>query len=255
VEQAVYFAPNLYDVFFAAHPEIATSECGALPPIHHHGRYAWLGLERWTPFIRRWFLPSPPVLELHRSLAAKYHFTGRGTIGFFYRGTDKFTEVTVSPVDHYMETARVLAARHPRHRILIQTDQAQMQDRFMEEFGDRCFFVEEIPVTRGTNGLHLLPAEELGMDRIHFGMLGMVVTRLLSECDVLVNCTGNMSLWAALYRGNVKQMYQFDEHGDFVDPEGNAFTTNPWRLLARRLKLDRARRLLGMLRRGTPRDG
>ena len=124
----------------------------------------------------------------------------------------------------------------------------------MEEFGDRCFFVEEMPVTQGTIGFHLLPDEELGLDRIHFGMLGMAVTRLLSECDVLVNCTGNMALWAALYRGNVKKMYQFDEHGDFVDLKWSDHTRNFLRRLARRLKLGRARRFLGMLRRGPLRD-
>ena len=245
---------DLYGVFFSAHPDVATSGRVAIPPIHHHGRYAWLGIEQWTPFIRRWFLPSGPVLDLQRSLAAKYHFTGRGTIGFYYRGTDKATELTASPVDRYMETARALASRHRRHRIFIQTDQAQMRDRFMEEFGDRCFFVEEMPVTQGTIGFHLLPDEELGLDRIHFGMLGMAVTRLLSECDVLVNCTGNMALWAALYRGNVKKMYQFDEHGDFVDLKWSDHTRNFLRRLARRLKLGRARRFLGMLRRGPLRD-
>jgi hypothetical protein len=92
------------------------------------------------------------------------------------------------------------------------------------------------------------------MDRIHFGMLGMVVTRLLSECDVLVNCTGNMSLWAALYRGNVKKMYQFDERGVFHDPKWSDHTMKFLRLFARRLKLGRARRFLGMLRRGHLRD-
>lgn len=242
---------DLYDVFFKPQPDLPAPIGTALPRLHHHGRYALLGLERWTPFIQRWFAVSERVADLQRSLVAGYEFDRANTIGFFYRGTDKYTEVAVVSRGEFMRLARALTKTYPHHRIMLQTDQAQVRDLFAREFGTRCFHVKEMPATGGTTGLHFLSDAELGMDRMQFGMLGLAVTRLLAECDVLVNGTGNMALWAALYRGNTNRMYQVDETGDVVDPSGRDFRKDPVRVLlralkriARPLRLGRIRRLL-----------
>lgn len=240
---------DLYDVFFQARPEVEMPYHEPLPRLHHHGCYAHLDANRWSPFIARWFTPSDEILRLQRTVSAKYGLEETPTIAFYYRGTDKSTEVAVPFVGEYMSIARRLAQLYPTHRILIQTDQLQMRERFVKEFRARCFFLEEMPVTRGKKGMHFLADEDLGMDRVEFAKMGIVVTRALSQCEILVNCTGNMALWATLYRGNTHGMYQVDEKGDLIAPNGHVFVENRYRLMLRALKRSLSPLKLSRLRR------
>ena len=41
--------------------------------------------------------------------------------------------------------------------------------------------------------------------------------RIVSECGYLVNHTGNCALWANLYRGNTKNVFQFDQFGRLTE--------------------------------------
>jgi hypothetical protein len=213
--------PNLdvYPVFFK--PDIYQNyELWGKLPRFVHGRHAKNTMERWSPFVKRWFNPSDRVLEKVDNYTKLYDFKPEQTMGVFYRGTDKKFEIQISAFNRYKLALKKLLTRHSDFRIFIQTDQEQFRDYLTREFGSRCFFLDELPVAKGNTGLHFLMDEELQIDRVEYGVRVLAATFLMSMCKVLINCTGNMGLWITLYRGGTWGMHQFDEKAQFCDPDG-----------------------------------
>ena len=204
-----------------------------IPRIDHHRRYSILDLKPYLPFVDRWFTPSQEVDLIRTELLQKYRIDPRKMIAVIYRGTDKHKEVETAPVEKYIKLASKLLRKHRDHRILIQTDQSQVRDLFMSNFGSHCFYFPEIPVSESVHPVHQMSEEAMGMHKTKFAKTLLAITYLISRCNIIVNHTGNMALWIILYRGNTTSSYQFDENGECSDPRGRNVTTNPLRMIKR----------------------
>jgi len=227
---------DLYPVFFKVRQNLVTPTLRHFPRFKHHHRYALIQLDTLSTFVEKWFSPSESVLNKLQGYYTKYNFEPDKTIGVFYRGTDKESEITVASINKYLEFSRWLLDRHPKFRILIQTDQRQARDLFVHEFKSKCFFIEEMPVTDGGIGLHYLPKSALDLDKIEFGKRVLAAAAMLARCKFLLNCTGNMALWSDLYRGRALDMFQIDELGNISNPDGSNFTKNPLIVGYRKIK-------------------
>jgi len=216
---------DLYPIFFQPDVRII-DDLWLHVPRFVHGRYVSAKTERWHPFIKRWFNPSKRVMEKVEEYIKAYHFDSQKTIGVFYRGTDKKFEIPISNFNNYERVIKFLVKKNPESRIFIQTDQEQFRDYVKGVFGDRCFFIEEMPVAKGNTGLHFLKDDELQIDRVEYGIRVLAATYLMSQCKALINCTGNMALWMTFYRGHTNEMYQFDENAVCSDPLGRNFSDN-----------------------------
>ncbi len=199
------------------------SAIDALPPLIDfdwrgaHVAYGALdlaALKQWADFL---FPYSSNVYRLYYSIVKKYNFDAQNTIALVYRGTDKGTEVTLASPDAYIERADFLMQQNASLRLLVQTDQQQVRDTILERFGNRVFFFEEMPVTKGTTVLHNIGLEkEFGITKPLFGDLLLAVTLVLSKCKYLITHTGNLSFWIAVQRGHVNGVTQFDASGSMV---------------------------------------
>jgi hypothetical protein len=204
---------DLYPDYFTPDFTIDLPDPAFLSRVNHHGYYHDLEFGWLTPLLKRYFTPSERVRQILSQWREKYHFDPTRTIGVCYRGTDKGTEVRLAQPRKYLELARQLLQRHPDHRILIQTDQAQVRDLFVREFGSACWYLDEMPVTQGDDSLAHLSTAERGVDCYEFGLRILATTLLLSECDQLINHTGNLGLWIALFRGHHQGAWQFGATG------------------------------------------
>ena len=191
-----------------------------VPLFDSHGRYGWLGAERYVPFLRRWFKPTDEAFRLRDSILAANKIDVSKTIAVVYRGTDKNREVVLANPDDYIAITRKLLKEKPDHRILIQTDQTQVRDKFLNCFGQACFFLPELPSTTSGTPIHSLPIDELGMDKLNYSLILQAVMLILSQCNLVVNHTGNMALWIILYRGSSHNTFQFDRNGVCVNSTG-----------------------------------
>ena len=216
---------DLYPIFFK--PDVYQNyELWTTLPRFVHGRYSLAKTERWHPFIKRWFNPSDQVMAKVEKYSKEYQFDPEETIGVFYRGTDKKFEIPISDFRKYRQVLKFLLKKNPESRIFVQTDQEEFRDYLIGEFGSRCFYLEEMPVAKGSTGLHFLKDEELQIDRVEYGVRVLAATYLMSRCKALINCTGNMALWITFYRGHTNEMYQFDENAVCSDPLGRNFSDN-----------------------------
>jgi hypothetical protein len=214
---------DLYPLFFQ--PDPGARVPAGLPRVDHHGLYRFLDYARINPAMARYFQPSEPAVRCRAELVRKYRIDPATTLAVVYRGTDKGTEVRVAPPEAYLAEARRLLARNPGFRIWIQTDEHAVRSMFCREFGERCFYLDEMPVSSNGRVIHEQEDAALKMDRSDFGVLLIAVTSLLAQCAVVVNHTGNMGLWVCLFRGHARGVWQFDDEGRVINPllPGSAF--------------------------------
>lgn len=181
-----------------------------------HGVYKNLDYNSFNPFFHRYFGLSDHILKIQNMLVEKYKFDPTKTIAVVYRGTDKYQEVMLASPQLYLDKAEALLKQNTNFKILIQTDQKQVRDLFVNHFKEKCLTFEEMSVTEGSTGLHLLDENCLGLNKFEFGKMILAVTHIISKCQIVVNHTGNMALWTCLFRGSANNMLQFDRKGNFV---------------------------------------
>lgn len=181
---------------------------------NHHDIYKNYNFADHFPLINRYFQPNQSILEVECNLQQKYDIDYSKTIVIFYRGTDKGSEVKLVDPKYYLKEAEKILNKNPDFRILIQTDQEQVRDLLSNYFQEKCFFLEEMPVTSSKKALHL---QNLSISKFEFGKRILAVTYLLSKCEFIINHTGNMASWVCLFRGNAKNMFQFSCKGYLIN--------------------------------------
>ncbi len=211
---------DMYSLFFQMTDTSPNSILPKLPRIDQHGIYRLLPYWRINPFIQQYFKPSDQALAVRDQLVKRYKIESSKTLAIVYRGTDKNTEVTLAKSDSYVLLARKLLTANPEHRLWIQTDELSVREQFCHSFGDRCFFLNEMPVSSNGIVIHQQNDDILLMDRSDFGVLLVAVNSLLAQCDMVINHTGNMALWICLFRGHGRKVWQFDERGMKINPNG-----------------------------------
>jgi hypothetical protein len=172
----------------------------------HHNRYNMLNLKAIEPLLNSYFHPSDLVLSRQLELIKKYKIDLSKTLVVNYRGTDKWKEVAPTPIEKWVSLARTkLATLHPETRVLIQTDQSQVLDRFLHEFKDRAFHFNELPTTEGNEPIH----EILDVDkREDFSINFLATTLILSNCHSVITHTGNVAFWTVLFRRHTNRLIQ-----------------------------------------------
>ena len=227
-------ASDMYPLFFSPGAIDATRGLTWLPRVRYHGLSCWIDYRRFNPVMQRYFQPSEKARAFQSKWIARYDIDPAKTIAVIYRGTDKSTELALASPLAYVDQARTILERHPDFRILIQTDELAVRDLFAEAFGSKCFFIEDMPVSRHGVVVHELDDASLQRDRGEFGVMLVAVTELLSRAAFVVNHTGNLALWVCLWRGHSRGVVQFDSTGGLVDFGNIGFYLRQGRHLANR---------------------
>ena len=156
-----------------------------------------LGLNWLRQFFQTFMSPTEEVRRLAHQFEAKYRITNTPTIAVCYRGTDKHTEVTPTPIHRYFEEVDALLQKKIGSEVLIQTDQKQVRNLFLRRYGKICKYIEELPVTSGRRVLHQSPS--LVGDRELFAKNLYAMCLAVSRAKVVVTHTGNVGLFLSLH--------------------------------------------------------
>ncbi len=156
-------------------------------------------------FVRRYFSPSPEVLRLQKALTEKYSIDPSSTAVVLYRGGDKRTETVVPTHDDMVAKVRDVLREAPGHRLLVQSDELAFCDRMLDEF-DQSFTIDETPKISKLNSAvqYEFPADERQAHALAF----LATLRIISDCEQIVLNSGNVALWACLFRGNAAHVHQ-----------------------------------------------
>jgi len=203
----------------------------------HHAHYRDLDFSRLNIITQSYFSPSDIVDQKRKEIFRKYRIDLKNSVAVVYRGTDKYTEVTLASPETYVKLAQRLLRKEPALMVVIQTDQLQVWKLFKDTFKDRVVALEEVPMTEGTTPIHLTVQSN---DRLKFAVNLDATVRVLSQCKYVINHTGNLGCFLALYRQSSQNMYQFDDKGKLVRPSNGGL----WDHIINRLILDKPRELV-----------
>lgn len=210
---------NLHHRLFNA--PLVLGRMPARPQLGHHSRYFELDHVGLSPYVNGWFQPCSQVLAFERDMVVNAGIQTDRTLAVFYRGTDKGSEATLADPIQYVRLARRLLGNRQVERILIQTDQRQVRDLFMSQFPDQCTFFSELPVTDGKNGIHSQANLGSEMSKTEMAQRLVAAVHCIAGCHTVVQHTGNMALWVALWRGSAERLWQFDVSSRLVNPNGS----------------------------------
>jgi hypothetical protein len=121
---------------------------------------------------------------------------GRGSV--LYRGNDKCKEVSIVPYDLMLKMAKESKVQ----KWVVQTDELEFYSYWKENFPD-TIRIEEIPMISKNSDSYVMPE-----NRKDFLVNFIAALRAISMTETLLTTTGNTGLWACLFRGNTKNVYQ-----------------------------------------------
>ncbi len=153
----------------------------------------------WLHTLMNTYLaPSARVEARARHFVRSAGISHRRTIVVCYRGTDKYMEVKPVPPARYMGIVdRLLDMHGGGLDVLIQTDQAQVRERFVKRYGSsRCRYIAELPATRGWMPLHRTRIP----DREQFAVDLVAMTHACRSARFLLTHTGNVGFFLAVPR-------------------------------------------------------
>jgi hypothetical protein len=174
--------------------------------------YKQLKYDQLKPFITKYFSPCQFILDKKQELIEKYNIDLTNTIGVYYRGTDKKTEIEKVSYSDYIEKLKEIYTG--KETILIQSDEKQFLDFAKEIFPNSICF-SETKVSTIDKGLHYQNTKEENYDDIQYFFAAVLI---LSQCKHLITGISNCSLWICLYRGHGNNLHQ-NFHGKFIGVE------------------------------------
>jgi len=167
----------------------------------HHSDYGTIFKNKLGPtwvkaYLNAYMSPSEALSEKASFFTKEYKIAELNTIAVCYRGTDKFKEVPPTPLSKYFDTIEELIEKEENWQVLIQTDQKQVCEIFLERYREKCIYIKELPVTTGRIAIH--NDQKACGNREIFAENLCAMCLALSKSKYLITHTGNVGLFLAL---------------------------------------------------------
>jgi len=127
-----------------------------------------------------------------------------GRAAVIYRGNDKAKEIRATPYQIMFDMAHDCGAQS----FIVQTDEKDFFLAFKKKFPDTIRFQNFRMIDRNFNS-YVIPT--VG-NRVNFAQNFFAVLLALSQAPRLLVTTGNVGIWASIWRGNTDHLWQ--AHGD-----------------------------------------
>jgi len=203
---------DIFPDFYRINPDQEVTPKNIILPDENRKQFEIYDFEYYNQVVKRFFNPSGVVTDRWQMLTEKYDIDPEKTVSVLYRGTDKCTEVRLASPEAYLDAVKQILDQTPANRVLVQTDQTQVLDYFKSELGNMVVSFSETPSTSGKDAMNTVMENE-GKDTMDWMQWFDAALRCVAECAYVVNHTGNCGLWMNLYRGNVDNVFQFNEAG------------------------------------------
>lgn len=180
-------------------------------PIDYEGSYQFLDYSKLNytsiiPFIRRYFNPSQQIQNKITILENKYNLCYENICVIFFRGNDKFTEMTLPSYDDLYNNAKYIQINNPNIQFLIQSDETEFIQYMTERFPNNSFyFKDEI---RHMNRCATTVDVVFSNLNSEFSKYYLAITFIMSKCKYIICNSGNCSIWTLLFRGNNDGVFQ-----------------------------------------------
>ena len=118
-----------------------------------------------------------------------------------YRGNDKARETNIASHDEFIEKCKEIGGR-----FLVLPDECTFRTRMIKEFPESIFF-EEVTCTDNKDSMPLF--ETSWNKRIERDQYFLAALIIAGQCKNMITHSGNVGLWASIYRGRKEGIYQY----------------------------------------------
>jgi hypothetical protein len=156
------------------------------------------------PIMEKYFSLTETIIEKVDILKQKYNIDLENTCGIFFRGNDKSTETSQPTYEDFVSKAMSLKKDNPNLRFLIQTDENEFLEYFMNHVTD-SFHLQEIPKIQKSN-TSLQYQQFFTLEHQQYYVASVY---LISQCKYVISTSGNGEMFMILWRGNTKGLIQW----------------------------------------------
>lgn len=164
-------------------------------------------LNLYAPFIKKYFLFSDLVNYRVDALVKKYSINYDNTIAVHYRGTDKYMEVPIQPIEKFIDHVSELLNNNNQLKVLLQSDEQNILKKLSSAFPNISFFFDELPMSETGGSLHM-GYGGVCFDKFEYGINYLASIGIISRCKHIVTHVGNGAFWTALFRGSIENFSQ-----------------------------------------------
>lgn len=157
-------------------------------------------------WIKKYFSLTSLIQNSIKELYKTYFDSNKQICSIIYRGNDKARETTISPYIFFIDKAEEILRDHPNIVFHIQTDETEFKNLFLSRFPNNSFYCEAIPSINKsmTSVTDTIPLNK----RINFAINFLSLIYIASQSHTIITHSGNVGLWAILFRGNANNVYQ-----------------------------------------------
>jgi len=176
--------------------------------------YKLLDFESYKPFIEKYFSFNDNVIETARQFVLKYNIDYNNTCGIFYRGNDKVKETQKPPYNEVVEKAILIKNEFPDVKFLVQTDEYEFLQYFLEHFPESIYF-SEIPVIH--NEMTTVACKYVNdQNKGHYILSYLASIYIFSKLFKLITTSGNGELFIMFYRNNADGDIQYLKKNEYI---------------------------------------
>jgi len=191
--------------------------------------YKFIPFSKFRPFIEKYFYFNDIVIHAADQLKNKYNIDFENTCGVFYRGNDKVKETQKPPYHEVVEQAVIVKNENPTIQFIVQTDEYEFLQYFLQHFPDAVFF-SEIPVIDNqiTTVAYYFMNSSQKFNNILFYLASIYI---FSKLKKLITTSGNGEMFIMFYRNNADGLVQYLKLNEYIhgfknnrfDPNQNIF--------------------------------
>jgi hypothetical protein len=169
--------------------------------------YNLINYEDVAFFIQKYFTLSDDVIKFKQQFLRKYNINVKNTLAVIYRGNDKCIETQIPSHQEVIDKLTMMRKRHPKHKIIVQSDESELNDKILSKWPDIIMF-NEIKTLSHNDHMSVPDVVKQG-EKTTQAQQFLAVLSIISECDKIILNSGNVALWVCLYRGHTKGVLQY----------------------------------------------
>jgi hypothetical protein len=174
--------------------------------------YRNLNMGKCIEFRDKYFAPSEYILEKVAFLEEKYSIDYDNTIGVLYRGNDKNRECHIASYNDFIQRAHDVNDSLMKMKGLIDKkyivapDETEFLNAFKYAHPSAICMDETTHMPKKDSAVFLeMPYSERAEQAANF----FATLIILSKCRKLISHSGNISMWAVIYRGHTEGLSQW----------------------------------------------
>ena len=169
--------------------------------------YSNINYTETKPIIKKYFSPSNNIIDRKNNIKAKYNIDYSNTIVVYFRGTDKINEIATPKFEDYYSKLKTITDLNSNKKIIIQTDSSPFLDYIKTKQIKNIITFDENKPSYNSKGTHKEKRDRYTeMQDLH------AIILIISECNEIICCSNNVSLWIMLFRGHARNVYQYLEN-------------------------------------------